>query len=96
MAASTTRKFFCLFSLGMRSQELFLENICTNFVYKGLRHEMKQKTRRKSVKLARFGTRVESSRLRLRSRLKVSRKLVGIHSELMLLTTVGGNCVLER
>ncbi len=43
MVASTTRKFFCLFSLGTQSQELFLENICTNFVYKGLRHEMKQK-----------------------------------------------------
>ncbi len=63
MAASTTRKFFCLFSLSTRSQELFLENICTNFVYKGLRHKMKQKTQRKLVKLARFGTRVESSRL---------------------------------
>ncbi len=36
---------------------------------------MMQKTRRKSVKLARFGTRVESSRLRLRSRLQAAPKM---------------------
>ncbi len=34
MVASTTRKFFCLFFLSTRSQVLFLENFCTNYVYK--------------------------------------------------------------
>ncbi len=48
------------------------------------------------MKLARFRTRVKSSRLRLRSRLKASHKLVGMHSEVMFLTNIGGSCVPER
>ena len=67
MVASTTRKFFYLFSLGTWSQVLFLENICSNFVHKGLRHEMKQKTQRKSVNLARFGVESGLKLSRLRS-----------------------------